>query len=168
MNRSIDALKTRAKKLHKAALNGDEPALAYLKLSPSGTENLKRKTCLHLIARKLGFRDWNHTRAVLAGEAEIGQDMGQFWYSDRCSALLNIWFANYAEAKSYLEAHPQSYLLPFKTQYIAVDENFIQTIGLSDQCREFWRDTGNNAVASYASTAWHALAFRRIHHILNT
>ncbi|WP_419797929.1 MAG: hypothetical protein ACNI26_16935 [Terasakiella sp.] len=162
MNRSIEELKIRAKKLQQAAKRFDPQALAYLNIKLNSDHQLQRKTCLNVLARKMGFTDWSHARHVLSGSASIGQDMGKIWYENACSAHLNNWFASYDEAKQYLTDHPDFYLLPYKNQFIVADQNLIAVLGLTDECAGYWHSIGNNLVDGYGTDGWHALVWQRI------
>ncbi len=162
MNRSIEELKIRAKKLQQAAERFDPQALTYLSIKPDAQQPIQRKTCLNVLARKMGFTDWSHARHVLSGSAALGQNMGKIWYENACSAHLNNWFANYEEAKQYLADHTDFYLLPYKNQFIVADINVITALGLVDQCAGYWRSIANNLVDGYGTDSWHALVWQRI------
>jgi hypothetical protein len=36
--------------------------------------------CLNLAAADIGFSHWEHARHVLSGQAQAGDDMGDFWH----------------------------------------------------------------------------------------
>jgi len=162
MNRSIAELKVRAKKLHKSALSGNQSTLDFLKLTPSSITDLQRKTCLNLLAKRYGFKDWRHAKDVLSGSTSSGKDMGQFWYSNQCSSLLNHWFADYHEAKIFLKENPDLYLLPFKNQFMVVAKDFIKTIGLAENNDAAWTHIHHDMVAYYGSAGWHQLVWERV------
>jgi len=162
MNRSIEELKIRAKKLQQAGERFDPRAFDFLNIKPDPRQKIQRKTCLNTLARKIGFTDWSHARHVLSASAVLGQDMGKFWYENACSAHLNNWFANYEEAKRHLTDHPDLYLLPYKNQFIVADINVISVLGLTEECAGYWRSIGNNLVDGYGTDGWHALVWQRI------
>ncbi len=162
MNRSIEELKIRAKKLHRKAQSGDPDTLRSMKIAPSATDELKRKTCLNVVASKLGFKDWGHAKDALSGTALDKSDMGKIWYSAQCTTLLNNWFASYDEAKRFLNDHPHMYLLPYKDQYMVVAQDFIETIGLYDGYDKIWAAISHDIVEYYNSDEWHELIWHRI------
>lgn len=162
MNRSIEELKIRAKKLQNNALKGEDAACALLTKSRIPLDGLQRKTCLNVIAKQQGFADWRHAKTVLGGEASPDQDQGSFWHDANCTGFLNNWFAQYQEARDYLRQHPDMYLLPYKKQYMVVAENFIKAINLSDHCAPYWKAMGHDLVSAYGSSAWQTLVWTRI------
>lgn len=162
MNRSIEELKIRAKKLQHSAERQEPQALAFLKVHSRLEYDIKRKTCLNAVARKIGFADWSHTKLVLSGMAPSGHDMGKIWYQTNCSVYLNHWFADYKQAASYLADHPDLYLLSYQRQFVVVDQNVIKTLDLFDECDGFWRTIQNDLVAGYATDGWYQLVWQRI------
>ncbi len=162
MNRSIDELKIRAKKLQKRLNAGDPATLAALKLNADVAEDAKRRTCLNYIAKQIGFTDWNHAKITLSGMATPQSDMGKMWYGRKCTGMLNNWFADYREACEYHAKNPQMYLLPYKQQYMVVSRNFITAIGLDEGCEAYWKDIENNMVAHYGRNAWHEFVWVRV------
>lgn len=165
MNKSIDELKIKAKKIQRSAAAGNPQALDFLKSHRGSLDMVKRKTCLNILATKLGFKDWSHAKCILSGEADQGADMGTTWYSDRCSALLNMWFSGYSEARDFLKENPHLYLLPYKKQYIVVDLDFIKTIGLYEGQEDLWLAMEHDLVKYYASQHWHELMWQKISQI---
>jgi len=71
----IDDLKARARILHRQVLAGDPLALTRLRRLPELGETdpprlgatIKRRHCLTLLARELGFDGWSHATSVLRG-----------------------------------------------------------------------------------------------------
>jgi len=167
MNRSIEELKIRAKRLHKSVNAGEPAALARIrKLRSSGLE-VRRKTCLNGLAMEMGFREWGHAKSVLSGENWQEPDKGTLWYSARCGALLNIWFADYKEARRCLIENPEYYLLPYKNQFIVVDDNYLKVIGLGEDCQDEWTILGHDLIDGFGSLEWHHLVWKRISNLRN-
>ena len=165
MNRSIEELKIRAKKLQKRAVAGEEAACAFLKLSPEKAADVQRKTCLNRIAFALGFKDWSHASQVLSGDKGQSLDQGKIWYSGRCVTLLNHWFADYEGAKAFHADNPELYLLPYKTQYMVVEKEFIETLEILEGLDDQWQAVRRDLVASYGSNAWRNIVGLRIDQI---
>ena len=102
----IDELKIQAKKLHQQHSCNADTALNH-------DHTLRLQDCQLLIARKYGFRHWDHARSVLNGSQ--CKDYGTFWYKHQCSTLLNLWCASYKEANIQQQAHG-GFILPYKHQ----------------------------------------------------
>lgn len=101
---------------------------------------LKLRDCLNAVAREIGFDDFHHARRVLSGEARPGDDFGTFWYAERSMGLLNQWFASYEEARAALAAAPRrSFLLPYKRQFMVVEDDFIRELGLDPEDQAWGR-----------------------------
>jgi hypothetical protein len=120
---------------------------------------------LHEVAREAGFRDWEHARRVLAGEASPGDDMGTFWHAPRCHSLINEWHADLARAQAALDAG--RYLLPYRLQFMVVQADFIRELGL-DPAVAAWGEAGYDLVRGYGSPAWAALCADRLRAPANT
>ncbi|MBB1486196.1 hypothetical protein [Oceanospirillum sediminis] len=131
---------------------------------------IQLKHCQRYIARQFGFSDWEHARQVLSCEsyfAEHGpqgrfdhrQGYGEFWYPGRCTTFLNHWCRDYSEA---LTVHQQQggYLLPYKHQFMVVQQDFIQALGL-DANDPIWQRIGYNWCEGNQSVR-QQLAFQRI------
>ncbi len=161
MERALTEAKIRAKRLLKQC-NSDNPnALARLarwhRTLQGAEHGLQLKHCQSVIARELGFTDWQQLQRVLSGKATEQDDtpnMGSLFYRDACSAFVNRWFAGYPEARAALdEAH---YLLPYKTQFVVVAADYIAALGIDDpgQLQAVNRDL----YASYPGPEWDTLA----------
>lgn len=83
-----------------------------------------------LIARKYGFRNWDHAREVLDGN--FCQDYGTFWYKNQCSTLLNKWCANYKQA-SQVQVDSGGFILPYKHQFLVVETHYLALLGLDSK-----------------------------------
>ena len=132
----IDELKVQAKKLIKqsnaaqilAKITKSEPQLKHAQL---------------YIARKWGFGDWNHARAILSCEQDnIGNiDSGSFWHSPRCDVLLNKWCKTYTEAREIQAQH--EFVLPFKNQFIVVKEEYLTALKIPN-AQQHWQKLNND------------------------
>ncbi len=65
--------------------------------------SIKRRHCLAVVARELGFQGWPHAVGVLGGTDST--DFGTLLYPDGADAHWNIWSASYAEARAIREQH---------------------------------------------------------------
>lgn len=155
MNRLLEELKVRAR----VQRNGHKRAGA----AGQGSEEakLRLRDCLHDVARQVGFAHWEHARRVLGGLAAPGEDMGAFWYAPACRGLLNGWFARREEALAAQAARPGGVVLPYRHQFMVVDSDFIQAIGL-DPRDPAWAEAGHDLDGAYGREAWLALAERRL------
>lgn len=87
---------------------------------------IKRRDCLNLIARELGFPDWQHAKLTIAGEGEA-QEFGTLLY--RGGGHINRWYVNYDEASAD-RANCHGYLLAYKRDFLLVDRYFIESLSL--------------------------------------
>ena len=88
---------------------------------------IKRRHCLAVIARELGFQGWPHAVGVLRGTDST--DFGTLLYPKGAEVHWNIWSASYAEARAIREQHG-GYLLAYRRHFFIVDRHFIETLGL--------------------------------------
>lgn len=139
----VTTLKHQARRLQQSAQQGDPSALDRLGVSHQhGAPDIKRRHCLTTIAREHGFDGWSHLCRVLDGATE--GDFGTLLYGRDCSSHWNIWSASYEEARAIREQHG-GYLLPYKRQFLIVDQHFIETLGLSPDDPD-WLLTGRDWV----------------------
>lgn len=166
MTTPIEELKIRARLLRNALGRSDPDA------ARRAMETAKRRRwtepqawtlahCLNIVSAQAGFEQWEHARRVLAGQASAGDDMGTIWYGEACAALMNRWFASYAEAQACLREDAAVFLLPYARQFIIVDASFIEALGLSPALPH-WQTVGRDLVAGYGTPAWHALLLERL------
>ena len=95
--------------------------------SASVTAQVKRRHCLTVIARELGFQGWPHAVAVLRGADS--SDFGTLLYPKGAEVHWNIWSASYDEAQALREQHG-GYLLAYRRHFFITDRYFIDTLGL--------------------------------------
>ncbi|MBA3592967.1 MAG: hypothetical protein H0W47_04115 [Polaromonas sp.] len=122
---------------------------------------MRLRYCLNQVAREVGFAHWEHARVVLGGVAARDDDMGTFWHAPRTGILLNLWLARYEEARAALEADPQAFLLPYRRQFMVVQADFIQELGV-DTSHPAWAEATHDLVAAYGGSAWLLLAGQRM------
>jgi len=138
---------------------------AHLQLSAARREgpdtDLQLSHCLNQAARDVGFADWDHGCRVLGGRAAHADDMGSFWHAPRCNTLLNLWFADYAQARSALASESGTFLLPYRRQFIVAEDDFILELGLDPEDTA-WTHVQHDLVNAYGTAAWLALGFQRL------
>ena len=132
---AIEALKHRARQLQRQAQDAAPDAIARLRKHPEFKSDgdativsqVKRRHALFVIARELGFSDWPHATKVLCGRT--AEDYGTMLYPRGGVAHTNIWSASYDEART-LRQETGGYLLPYRNQFIVVEDHYIRTLGL--------------------------------------
>jgi hypothetical protein len=144
MRSAVDELKVRAEILHQGLKAGEPAALARLRAlaelrRASDAElaeaagGLRRKHCLAVVARELGFAGFDHAQRVLEGDAPEA-DHGTLLYGNGSSAYLNHWFSTYEEARAQQgetsSAGPQQYLLAYKRHCFLAERGFVEALGL--------------------------------------
>lgn len=156
MNALITELKTRARlRLNATKLEMTGAA------DDSATDNPRLRDALIEVSRELGFQHWDHARRVLGGQAEPGEDMGAFWHAPRCNGLLSHWFARHADALEALAAGAQRVLLPYRKQFVVVDEHYLRELGLAIDDAA-WGPMGRDLVSGYGGAGWLALGRQRL------
>ena len=133
---ALTEVKILAKKQLKTCQAGDTLALqkfaSLMDKQGFDQNNIQLKHCQGILARELGFTDFNHCQRVLSGQAQIGEDLGALFHNRRCDTLLNHWFSRFDEAQFFLKQTPNMVLLPFKKQFFAVNgPDYIEALGLT-------------------------------------
>ena len=182
MNKALDELKIQAKFLLKSARNNQPDAIQRLakysgnkphsiSLDLSYTDIAKLKHCQHVLAREVGFQNWQHAHSILGACASTQSNnvsdskavnMGKFWHSSNCDALINLWFSSYQEARLALLTEPNKYLIPYQQQFIVVTEDYIKVVALDTIDDSLWCDVQHDLVASHATEAWDKIAHIRL------
>ena len=129
------ALKSHARRLHREVSSGNPIALQRVRkldaFKPADAAVIagavKRRHCLAIVARELGFHGWPHAVQVLSGTG--ANDVGTLLYPHRCGAHINIWCACYNEAKRIRTRHG-GFLLGYRHQFLVVDEDYMTTLGI--------------------------------------
>jgi len=131
----ISDLKTHARLLHRQIERQEAQALSRIRQLEEFREvdaaslavSIKRRHCLAVISRELGFQGWPHAVAVLQGTDAT--DFGTLLYPKGAHVHWNIWSASYAEARAIRQQHG-GYLLAYRRHFFIVDQHFIKTLGL--------------------------------------
>lgn len=132
----ISDLKAQARILHHQIIAREPNALARarqlaeLRDSDGGAlpSRVKRRHCLAVVARELGFQGWPHASAVLRGTDS--SDFGTLLYPEWSHVHWNIWSASYDEASTIRQQHG-GYLLAYRRHFFIADRHFIETLGLN-------------------------------------
>lgn len=148
MVRSVEALKHRARVLHRRARSIDRNAPP-------------RRHFLGLVARDLGFAGWSHLIAVVEGRSD---DFGTLLYPDSCFGFSNVWCADYDEAAE-IRATRDDYLLGYRRQFVVVSGEFIEALGL-EPFDPAWVRIGRDWVRPAALDARDELFLQLIEHVL--
>lgn len=156
MNIALTELKIRAKKLLKQHQHDDVIARNFTSVIQKHRWDMQReiqlKDCQNLLAIRCGFRDWQHGYRVLAGKS--GVDVGSFFHSVSCDAFINLWFAHYDQAKRALTQTADTFLVPYKRQFVVVRKDYLRAIGLTDDVITDWQNHRFNAVEGYGHSVW--------------
>ncbi len=142
-DKTIDALaeyKIRASKLLKDFASADKrrafgAAYRLSSLWPDGNANelladksrVQRKHALAVIAREMGFRDWQH----LSAEAHVelpAFDTARL-FTAKTGFYLNAWFVTYDEAKAALNRKDR-FLFPYRHQFVVCEGGLLKTLGI--------------------------------------
>jgi len=165
MELAINEVKIQAKKLLKALKVDDnlvqKMQIPLKKAAVASIDELKLKHCLSLVSIELGFTNWHQAKDVLSGVKPLSgvTNMGSFFYPEGCGGFINEWFVDYQLAKDTIDKSSQSkWLLPYKSQYIVVEYNYIRVFNLPAKLTPLWTELAHNMVAGYNSPAWDKLA----------
>jgi len=161
MEYALQEVKTQAKKLLKA-LKLDPSLVRAMqiplkKVAVSSPEALKLKHCLGLVSMELGFKDWHEAQQLLSGNKQqlMTINMGSFFYPKGCGGFINEWFADYSQARNtLLNSATPKWLLPYKNQFIVVEQEYIEVFKLDKTLLSSWAEIEHDMVASYNSVAW--------------
>lgn len=158
----LQELKVKASLLKKQLLSDDKDvqtkaAERFLQLP------FHKYNSVEYLLQDVGFYQLKHAYWVLA--IENGHDSWQAFkesvikedcmYYGSCGAYLNVWFANYDEAKQYHREN-SGYLLPYRKDYYVCTEEVIQFLGL-DEHKQEWQKLGNNWVEATCLTSWNTI-----------
>ncbi|MGB3810376.1 MAG: hypothetical protein WA943_09770 [Parvibaculum sp.] len=88
---------------------------------------VQRKHALAVIAREMGFRDWQH----LTAEAHL--EMPAFdttrLFPPKTSFYLNAWFVTYEEAHAAL-TRKDRFLFPYRNQFVVCEAGLLKSLGI--------------------------------------
>lgn len=156
-NALITELKTRAR----LRLNASRRDPVHVSSDVAEAPPDRLRDCLIAVAREAGFSGWEQTLRVLGGEAASGDDMGTFWHAPRCNGLLSHWFAHIEQARECLATGEHRVLLPYRRQFVVVDDHYLRELGLSIGDAA-WGEAGRDLVQAYSSAAWLSLCNQRL------
>ncbi|MGC4059951.1 MAG: hypothetical protein QM749_03495 [Aquabacterium sp.] len=164
-NACINELKTRARLGLNAIEAGDshllERAAKVSGVRMATPDSWKLRHAFTLVARSVGFRTWDQARIALGGQAQVGDDMGTFWHAPRCLGILNHWFAHYGDARDALGKMPGHALVPYRRQFIVVNQAYLHELGLGEAMADHVNEP-LDLVALYGSARWQALCWSRL------
>ncbi|HEY9080340.1 hypothetical protein [Magnetovibrio sp.] len=144
----VDSLKSHARKLQRDVQHAHPRALARIRTlhelqhfdDTALPAHIRRRHCLTVIARELGFQGWGHAVHSLRDDTSFGRLL----YPPRCNGHINIWCASYEEAQ-IVQAQHGGYLLAYQNQFLVVEDGYIKTLGLDPKDPD-WRHIGYNWV----------------------
>ncbi len=141
----IHHLKNKSRILANRALDGEQEALALLQKYNTDialSAPIKRTYAFKALARTLGFQSWAQLKTTFECTEGHIPDFNAFLYPNRCHVFWNIWSADYIEAKAIRQDHG-GYLLPFKNQYMIVDDDYIGAL-TGDGMLSEWQNIGRD------------------------
>lgn len=116
------------------------PEFADLSSADILQKDIKRKHALHLIAIENGFASWPDLKM------QVNFIVGGY---------LNLWFANYVQAKSHLQS-AGGFLLPYKKQFFICNAPYMKQIGFEPDDPD-WKLIGYDWVVPDDQKAWQRL-----------
>jgi len=128
MNDAVQELRIRAEILHRRAQTQNLKTLNRFQAVPRfDPGKIRRRDCLQVIAREIGFLNWPHAKRVLSGEAT--DDFGDLLCPRKCGGHLNLWYKTHDEAEA-VRQNRGGYLLGYRKQFLVVERSYIETLGL--------------------------------------
>ena len=100
-----------------------------------------------VLALEHGYDNWKQFKDTIIRE--------DCMYYGNCGAYLNVWFANYDEAKHYHQEQG-GYLLPYRKDYYVCTKEVVLYLGLDEHDAE-WEKLGNNWVDNTCPTSWNTI-----------
>lgn len=91
---------------------------------------VQRKHALAVIAREMGFRDWQHLTAQAHVEMPAFDTTRLF--PPKASFYLNAWFVTYEEARAAL-ARKDRFLFPYRNQFVVCEAGLLKSLGIDAQ-----------------------------------
>ncbi|MCO5142561.1 MAG: hypothetical protein M9962_05670 [Oligoflexia bacterium] len=129
----LDALKIKAKLLQKAKSRVGSP--------------IALKEAYEILAKSAGFSSWREMKSTL--------DTHEILRPPHASALWNVWYGSYEEAKTHVLEHG-GYLLPYQKQFFVCDENYVLNLGIETDDPDL-KKVGRDWVTPKDATAWNRL-----------
>lgn len=97
-----------------------------------------------VLAVENNYETWQQYRDAIIRE--------ECMYTGSAGAFLNVWFANYDEAKNY-QLEKGGYLLPYRKDYFVCNEALIQELGLAEYKKE-WEEINYDWAKPKNKKAW--------------
>ena len=101
MNDAVQEIRVRAEILHRKAQTNNVTTLKRFRGVPDfDPAHIRRRDCLLVLAKEMGFLNWPHAKRVLSGEGT--DDFGALLCPKRCGGHLNLWYKTHTEAEAVL------------------------------------------------------------------
>ena len=128
INDAIQEIRVRAEILQNRAQAHHHTSLQRFRGVPDfDPANIRRRDCLLVIAKEMGFLNWPHAKRVLSGEET--RDFGGLLCPRKCGGHFNLWYKTHAEADA-IRRERGGYVLAFRQQFLVVERPYIETLGL--------------------------------------
>jgi hypothetical protein len=128
MKDAVQEIRIRAEILqHRAQTQHPQTLERFRSISAFDPAHIRRRDCLFVIAKEMGFLNWPHAKRVLSGEET--EDFGGTLCPRRCSGHFNLWYKTHTEADAVRRTRG-GYLLAFRRQFLVVERHYIETLGL--------------------------------------
>lgn len=118
---------------------------------------VRLKHALAAVAIESGHASWRDAKRNTTAPSD---DDPRLMYDPGFAALLNVWFADYDEARAALERNP-GFLLPYASQFVVCESEAIRLLGLDPDDPD-WERIGFDFVAPRDRDAWRRLRARRL------
>jgi hypothetical protein len=128
MKDAIQEIRVRAEILQRRAQTQNPDTLKRFRVVPDfDSAQIRRRDCLLVIAKEMGFLNWPHAKRVLSGEET--EDFGGLLCPRKCGGHFNLWYRTHVEADA-IRRERGGYLLTFRRQFLIVERPYIETLGL--------------------------------------
>src|SRR5436190_6451023 len=137
MNDAVQEIRVRAEILHRKAQAHSATTLNRFRAVPCfDPTKIRRRDCLFVLAREMGFLSWPHAKRVLSGEGT--DDFGILLCPKKCGGHLNLWYKTHDEAETVRRTRG-GYLLAYRKQFLVVESPYIEGLGLDPNDPD-WKD----------------------------
>ena len=110
------------------------------------------------LARQLGFKSWQHAKQQLEKDQTPTDDWGTLFYNRHSGAFLNKWCRNREEADALFSESHNAYLLPYKTQFIVAESEYIKALTPDENDLSLWNTLNRDATQKNAPEWQHLCA----------
>ena len=148
MKCALNELKIRAKRLFKKE-----------RLKPDEHDK-QLKHYLQRVSVSLGFDSWQQASHVLSGRINIlgNESFGAFFHMQACNALINRWFSSYQDARNELKVSTESYLSPYKQQFVVANTSYLTAIGIDDKSYDLLHRIEGDLIKGYGTPEWDSIS----------